>query len=125
METARFFLAPDAASAEAIARRLGVKWIVTDGADADGASRLVKAYAPLLHGAVPEHPWGVAMHERGRPQERVSVDDLRAASPELRAKLLDLAARAEIEVLGSAAFSCVFRTDAFKLFRLNPATASP
>jgi hypothetical protein len=122
METARFFLAPDAASAEVIARRLDVRWIVTDGADADGVSRLVKAYAPFLGGAAPEAPWGVAMHERGRPRERVSAEDLHKASPELREKLLALAERAEIEELGSAAFSCVFKSDFFKLFRVRPAS---
>jgi hypothetical protein len=119
METARFFLAPDAASAEAIARRLDVRWIVTDGADADGVSRLVKAYGPLLGGAVPETPWGVAMHERGRPREQVSAEDLRAASPELRAKLLALTERAEADDLGSPAFTCVFRNEFFKLFRVK------
>lgn len=120
METARFFLAPDAATAESIAHRLGVRWIVTDGPDADGISRLVKAYGPLLGGAVPESPWGVTMHERGRPQERVSAEDLRAAPSELREKLLVLADRAAAEELGSAAFTCVFRTNSFKLFRVPP-----
>jgi hypothetical protein len=119
METARFFLAPDAATAESVARRLSVRWVVTDGADADGVSRLVKAYGPLHGGAWPEAPWGVAMHERGRPREQVSADDLRDASPELRAKLLALTERAEAEDLGSAAFVCVFRNDFFKLFRVK------
>ncbi len=118
METARFFLAPSAAEAEAIARRLGVRWIVTDGADEDGVSRLVKAYGPLLGGAVPAAPWGVAMHERGRPRERVSSEDLKDALPALRAKLLAVAERAQAEELGSAAFSCVFTNSFFKLFRV-------
>jgi hypothetical protein len=119
MESARFFLAPDAATAEGIARRLGVRWIVTDGADADGVSRLVKAHAPLLDAAAPAEPWGVAMHARGRPRERVSAEDLRAASPELRARLLAIAERAQAEELGSAAFVCVFRGAFFSLFRVK------
>ena len=123
LETARFFLAPTPAEAEAIGRRLGVRWIVTDGADEEGGSRLVKAYAPLLGGAVPETPWGVAMHERGRPREQVSADDLRAAPPALRAKLLALTEDAEVQELGSGAFQCVFRNQFFKLFRVKEPTA--
>jgi hypothetical protein len=125
MESARFFLAPSATEAEEIARRLGVRWIVTDGADDDGVSRLAKAYGPLLGGTVPESPWGVTMHERGRPRERVSSDDLRDAPPELRAKLLALAERAEVDELGSAAFTCVFKNEFFKLFRVKDAPPSP
>ncbi len=121
METARFYLTPDAATAETIARRLGVRWIVTDGADEDGVSRLVKAYGPLLGGAVPDSPWGVAMHERGHPRERASADDFRDASPELKAKLLALAERVELDELGSAAFTCVFTNQFFKLFRVKDA----
>ena len=119
METARFFLAASPEEAEGVARRLGVRWIVTDGADEDGVSRLVKAYTPLLGTAPPESPWGVAMHERGKPREKVSADDLRAATPELRAKLMALADRAEAEALGSAAFSCVFKNQFFSIFRLK------
>ena len=54
------------------------------------------------------------MHERGQPREHVSTDDLREASPELRAKLLALAASAEVEELGSARVSLRLRESVFQ-----------
>ena len=119
VESGKFFLAPDAAAAEGVARRLGVRWIITDGADVDGVSRLVRAYGPLLGGEVPAAPWGVALHERGQPRERVSAADFAEVTPELRARLLAVAERAETEEIGSAAFSCVFKNQFFKLFRVK------
>jgi hypothetical protein len=119
VESGKFFLAPDAGAAEGVARRLGVRWIITDGADVDGVSRLVRAYGPLLGGEVPAAPWGVALHERGQPRERVSAADFAEVTPELRARLLAVAERAETEEIGSAAFSCVFKNQFFKLFRVK------
>ena len=121
VESGKFFLAPDAGAAEAVARQLGVRWVVTDGADVDGVSRLVRAYGPLLGGEVPPAPWGVALHERGQPRERVSAADFAEVPPELRARLLAVAERAEVEEIGSAAFSCVFKNQFFKLFRVKEA----
>ena len=125
LATARFFLAPGPDKAESIARGLGVRWVLTDGFDQDGTSRLVKAYAPLLDGQIPPEPWGPTMHDRGRPRERVSAGDLADASPELRARLLALADRAEAQDIGSPAFTCVAQTQFYKLFRVKEPAPTP
>ncbi|HYR58942.1 MAG TPA: hypothetical protein VEO95_09945, partial [Chthoniobacteraceae bacterium] len=64
-------------------------------------------------------PFVAHLHEIGEPRERVSAADLRAASPEARAKLIELADRAEAAQLGSAAFSCVSSNQFYKLFSVK------
>ena len=119
--TARFFLAPDAAEAERIVRELGVKWIVTDDPD-----RLVATSRALLGGREEKALSFVAhLHEVAEPRERVTPDDLRAATPEARAKLAELADRAEAAQLGSAAFSCVSSNQFYKLFSVKTSTPTP
>jgi hypothetical protein len=115
--SARFFLAPDATEAERQARALGVKWIVTDDPD-----RLASTSRALLD-RVTDHtaPYIAHLHAIAEPRERVSPDDLRAASPEARAQLAALADRAEAEQLGSAAFSCVSTNQFYKLFTVKDA----
>lgn len=116
--SARFFLAPDAAEAERIARELRVKWIVTDDPD-----RLVATSRALFDRVVEmTPPFVVHLHEVAEPRERVTPDDIRTATPEARAKLVELADRAEAAQLGSAAFSCVSSNQFYKLFSVKNAT---
>ncbi|MEA3211944.1 MAG: hypothetical protein QOE70_5001 [Chthoniobacter sp.] len=112
--TARFFLAPGPADAGRIARELGVKWVVTDDPD-----RLVATSRPLFAAAA-GMPYVVHLHEAGQPRERVTGEDLKTATPEARARLLEMADRAEAAALGSAAFSCVSTNQFYKLFSVNP-----
>ena len=119
--SARFFLAPDAAAAERIARPLGVKWIVTDDAE-----HLTETSSVLLGVPPPAKPSFFArLHEIAEPRERVRAEDLRAASPEARAQLAALADQAEAAQLGTAAFSCVSTNQFYKLFSVKPAPPSP
>ncbi len=119
--SARFFTAPDPAEAERLARELGVKWIVTDDPD-----RLVSTSRALL-GQTGESaaPYIVHLHSVAEPRERVTADDLRAASPEARAALTELTDRAEAAQLGSAAFSCVSSNQFYKLFSVKDAPPAP
>lgn len=113
--SARFFLAADATDAERIARELDVKWIVTDDPD-----RLVATSRALLDRRTEATPSFIAhLHEIAEPRERVTPDDLRTASPEARAKLAELADRAEAAQLGSTAFSCVSSNQFYKLFSVK------
>lgn len=119
--SARFFLAPDAAEAERLARELGVKWIVTDAPE-----RLVATSRALLDRQTETTAAYVShLHEVSEPRERVSADDLRAATPEARAKLAALADEAETAQLGSAAFSCVSSNQFYKLFAVKDAPPAP
>ncbi len=119
--SARLALAPDAATAERIARELGVKWIVTD----DG-ERMMDTSRILLGEPMPTQPSFLAhLHEIAEPRERVRSEDLRSASPETRAQLAALADQAEAAHLGTAAFSCVSTNQFYKLFIVAPAPASP
>jgi hypothetical protein len=119
--SARFFLARDAAEAERIARELGVKWIVTDDPD-----RLMSTSRALLDRPAEAAPSFIAhLHEIAEPRERVSPGDLRTASPEARAKLAELADRAEAAQLGTSAFSCVSTNQFYKLFSVKTATPAP
>jgi hypothetical protein len=116
--TAQFFLAPDAAEMERLARERGVKWIVTDDPD-----RLVETSRVLLdRRGEKTTPFVVQFHTVAEPRERVSAEDLRAASPEARARLADLANQAEAAQLGTAAFSCVSTNQFYKLFTVKDAT---
>jgi hypothetical protein len=116
--SARFFLAPDAAEAVRIARELGVKWIVTDDPD-----RLLATSRALLDRPANAVPSFIAhLHEIAAPRERVRPGDLRAASPEARAQLAELADRAEAAQLGTAAFSCVSTNQFYKLFSVQDPT---
>ncbi|HEX8294766.1 MAG TPA: hypothetical protein VF593_00570 [Chthoniobacteraceae bacterium] len=113
--TARFFLSPDAAEAEQIAREVGVRWILTDDPD-----RLIATSQALLGSAsAPAEPYIIRLHLRGEPRERVNQEDLRAASPKTRRRLLEMADLAEAEVLGSSAFTCAAKNDFYKLFRMR------
>lgn len=113
--SAGFFLAPDATQAEHIARDLGVKWIVTDDPE-----RLVATSRALANGGGENDETFIArLHRIAEPRERVSEADLRAASPEARAKLIELADRAEAAQLGTAAFSCVSSNQFYKLFAVK------
>jgi hypothetical protein len=125
MESARFFLAAGPERAEEIVHRLGVRYVFTEGEDADGTSRLVKAYAPLLDGKTPPEPWGPWLHEKGRVHERVTADDLHDAPPELREKLLEIGDRIEAGELGSAAFSCIGQNTFYKLFIVKEPNPAP
>ena len=115
--SARFFTTPDPAEAARLAHALGVKWIVTDDPD-----RLVSTSRALLGGAGGSAPpYVVHLHAVAEPRERVSAADLRAAAPEARAKLTELADRAEAAQLGSAAFSCASTSQFYKLFSVKDA----
>ena len=119
--SARFFTASDPSEAERLVRELGVKWIVTDDPD-----RLVSTSRALLartNEAAP--PYVAHLHAVAEPRERVSADDLRTASPEARAKLAELADRAEAAQLGSAAFSCASSNQFYKLFSVKDAPPAP
>ncbi|MGB8168540.1 MAG: hypothetical protein WCF18_13670 [Chthoniobacteraceae bacterium] len=119
--SARFFLAPDAAEAERQARALGVKWIVTDDPD-----RLIATSRALLDRRTDAAAYYIShLHEIGEPRERVTAEDLRTASPEARAKLAELADRAEAAQLGSPAFSCVSSNQFYKLFSVKDAPPTP
>ena len=119
--SARFFTTPDPAEAERLVRALGVKWIVTDDPE-----RLVSTSRALLGGAGESSPpYVVHLHSIAEPRERVSADDLRAAAPEARAKLTELADRAEAAQLGSAAFSCASTSQFYKLFAVKDAPPAP
>lgn len=116
--TARFFLAPNAAEAERIARELGARWIVTDDPE-----RLVATSRALLdRRGESETPFVVHLHEVAEPRERVSPGDVRAATPEARARLIELAEQAEAAQLGTTAFSCVSSNQFYKLFSVKPAS---
>ena len=118
---ARFFLAPDAASAEQMARDLRVRWAITDDPD-----RLLPASRELL-GEPPSiaSSFAAHLHEVGAPRERATPADLRAAPPEARAALLRLADAAEAAQLGTAAFTCTASSHFYKLFRVNDSIVAP
>jgi hypothetical protein len=119
--SARFFLAPGPADAERIAQQLGVRWLLTDDPE-----RLVATSQALL-GAAPTAttPFVAHLHDVGQPRERVTEEDLRSASPEVRQRLLELTDRAEAEALGSAVFSCAWTNQFYKLFRVRVASTTP
>ncbi len=116
LASARFFLAPDAATSEQIARDLGVKWIVTD--DSDRTTDTARVLLGVPASATPS--FIAHLHEIAEPRERVRADDVKSASPMARAQLAALADQAEAAHLGTAAFSCVSTNQFYKLFAVKP-----